>query len=81
MLKEIETTTVGDVVYDHLSVAVAHATSAQHFVIQGDREVVALWIDEAETDLAAACAALDAGAHRELRRPPEVTEELAGRDL
>lgn len=81
MLKEIETTTVGDAVYDHLSVAVAHATSAQHFIIQGDREAVARWIDEAESDLAAARAALAAQPHRELRRPLKVTEELAGRDL
>lgn len=72
---------VGDVVYDHLSTAVAHIQSAQFFVTQRDHDAVARWIEEATTDLRAASAALVTGEARELRRPVEVTELIEAVDL
>lgn len=82
MLTELESPVcVGDAVYDSLSVAVAHLQSAQHFVIQGDRDAVARLIGEAEQNLRAASTALQAEPIRPLRRAFDVTAELAGRDI
>lgn len=82
MLTELETPVrVGDAVYDHLSIAVAHVQSAQHFVIQGDRDMVTRLIEDASRDLAAAAAALREQPTRPLRRAFDVTAELAGRDI